>query len=186
VAAGQVLGGFVVFFDRPQPLDAEQRSCLLTLGHDVGAALRDAQRAEERPDLTLSDQPVPAGAAVAFHDVPPDPAAVGGARRFLRRTLQEWGVAGDTPDAAELCLSELVTNALIHTPAGCAVRVLLDHGVLTTTVRDGGSSEAGSADPLEDPLRVHGRGLPLVDAVATRWGSEIDSVGTTIWFELEL
>ena len=84
-----------------------------------------------------------------------------------------------------LCLSELVTNALIHTTTGCAVRVLLDEGVLTTTVRDGGASGSGPLEPLEDPLRVHGRGLQLVEAVATRWGSELDSVGTTVWFVLE-
>jgi anti-sigma regulatory factor (Ser/Thr protein kinase) len=84
-----------------------------------------------------------------------------------------------------LCLSELVTNALIHTPTGCAVRVLLDDGVLTTTVRDAGASDAGTVEPLEDPLRVHGRGLQLVEAVAARWGSELDSVGTTVWFVLE-
>ena len=66
---------------------------------------------------------MPSGAVVAFHEVPPDAAAVAAARRFLRHTLREWGVDDDTTDAAVLCLSELVTNALIHTPAGCAVRV---------------------------------------------------------------
>lgn len=186
VAAGQLLGGFVLFFERPQPLDSSQQSQLLALGAQVGAALRDAQRIEGRPDVTLSDEPLPVGAAVAFHDVPPDPAAAAGARRFLRHTLQGWGVDDGTTDEAVLCLSELVTNALIHAHAGCAVRVLLDQGVLTTTVRDGGTSDAGLDEPLEDPLRVHGRGLQLVDAVATRWGSELDNVGTTIWFVLEL
>ena len=185
VAAGQVLGGFVLFYDRPQPLGPDQRSQLSALGAEMGAALRDAQRAARRPHATLSDEPVPPGAAVAFHDVAADPAAVAGARRFLRHTTQEWGVDEDTTDAAVLCLSELVTNALIHTHGGCTIRVLLDRGVLTTTVRDGGTTRAGTAEPLEDPLRVHGRGLELVDAVATRWGSELDSVGTTIWFVLE-
>jgi len=36
-----------------------------------------------------------------------------------------------------------------------------------------------------DPLAVHGRGLQLVDAFSTRWGSELDAVGMTVWFVLE-
>jgi anti-sigma regulatory factor (Ser/Thr protein kinase) len=185
VAAGQVLGGYVLFFEGPQSLDHRQRSRLAALGAQVGAALREAQHRAARPEVTLSDAPVPSGAAVAFHDVPPDTAAVAGARRFLRHTLQEWGVDEDTTEAAVLCLSELVTNALIHTPTGCAVRVLLDDGLLTTTVRDAGAADARTVEPLEDPLRVHVRGLQLVEAVASRWGSELDSVGTTVWFVLE-
>ena len=36
-----------------------------------------------------------------------------------------------------------------------------------------------------DPLAVHGRGLQIVDACSTRWGSELDAVGMTVWFVLE-
>lgn len=185
VAAGQVLGGFVLFYDRLQGLDPGRQSRLVALGVELGAGLREAQRREGRPTVTLADEPLPAGAAAAFHEVPPELGAVAAARRFLRQTLESWTVEGDTTDAAVLCLSEVVTNALIHTHTGCAVRVLLDRGVLTTTVRDGGTSYARSVQPIEDPLRVHGRGLELVGAVATRWGSELDSVGTTVWFVLE-
>jgi anti-sigma regulatory factor (Ser/Thr protein kinase) len=141
----------------------------------------------------LATEPVPEGARVAHLDVVSDPSAVGEARRFLRQALGGWGIGEDMADTAVLCLSELVTNALIHTHAGCAVRVLLDQGVLTTAVRDNGAHDVPPADPvaeppgdpLDDPLRVHGRGLHLVDALASRWGSELDSVGTTVWFVLE-
>ncbi len=33
---------------------------------------------------------------------------------------------------------------------------------------------------------MHGRGLLLVEALADRWGSERDAVGTTVWFSLDL
>jgi anti-sigma regulatory factor (Ser/Thr protein kinase) len=155
------------------------------MGRALGTALRRAQREETRPLLGWSDEPVPAGAVVAVHDVPPDPAAVAQARRFLRRTLHDWAIDDDTTDTAVLCLSELVTNAMVHAHTDCVVRVLLEEGVLTTTVRDGGSPDAASAGPPEEPLRVHGRGLLLVDALASRWGSELDTVGTTVWFVLE-
>jgi anti-sigma regulatory factor (Ser/Thr protein kinase) len=133
----------------------------------------------------LTDEPVPPGALVAFHDVPSDPAAVAQARRFLRNTVHGWDIDEETTDAAELCLSELVTNAVIHEHSGCSVRVLLEQGILTTTVRDNGTPQAGAVEHADDPLRVHGRGLELVDVLATRWGSELDTVGTTVWFVLE-
>jgi len=186
VAAGQTLGGYVLFFDRPQAFDAVMQGELARAGVVLGAALRRAQRAEERPAMALADEPAPPGAVVALHDVAPDPASVGEARRFLEGTLHDWGIDEDTTFTAVLCLSELVTNALIHAHAGCLVRVLLDHAVLTTTVRDGGAPDAGSPKPVDDPLQVHGRGLQLVDALATRWGSELHTAGTTVWFVLEV
>jgi anti-sigma regulatory factor (Ser/Thr protein kinase) len=85
-----------------------------------------------------------------------------------------------------LCLSELVTNAIIHAHAPCVVRVLWEEGVLTTTVRDPGTPAGASTGQGEDAMRVHGRGLQLVDALATRWGSELNSLGTRVWFVLEV
>ena len=193
VSTGNPLGGFVLFFHRPQPFDFGQRRALSRLGEQLGTELRRAQRAERRSSVSLATEPVPDGALVAHCDVPSDPSAVGEARWFLRETLRGWDIDEDTTDTAVLCLSELVTNALIHTHAGCAVRVLLDQGVLTTAVRDNGANDIAPVDPLddplddplEDPLEVHGRGLHVVDALASRWGSELDTVGTTVWFVLE-
>jgi anti-sigma regulatory factor (Ser/Thr protein kinase) len=110
---------------------------------------------------------------------------VSGSRRFLRRTLTDWGVDEETTEIAVLCLSELVTNAVIHTQTGCEVRVSLEQGIVTITVRDGGNPNHALTVPLEDPLQVHGRGLLLVDALAKQWGSELNDVGTTVWFVLE-
>ena len=129
---------------------------------------------------------MPHGALAATYSVAADPRTVGPARQFVLGTLTAWGIDGDTVDKVTLCLSELVTNAVIHTDAGCELRVVLDRGVLTTTVRDGGSSAVVDLSTVRlDPLAVHGRGLQLVDAVSTRWGSELDAVGTTVWFVLE-
>ncbi|KHL12868.1 UNVERIFIED_CONTAM: hypothetical protein LK11_34775 [Mumia flava] len=134
----------------------------------------------------MTDEPVPPGARAVVHELAPEPAAVPQARRFLRSTLASWGVDGRAGEAAELCLSELVTNVVMHTGSGCGVRVLLDRGVLTTTVRDCGASRPTPVSRPVDPLGVHGRGLQIVEALADRWGSELDGVGTTVWFEIEL
>ena len=186
VAAGQTLGGFVLFFDAPQAFGAEQRSLLQQLGADLGASLRRAESLQERTQEKVRDRAVAAGGLAAVHDVPSHPAGVAEARRFLRRALDEWGVDPEACDTAVLCLSELVTNAVIHADSGCAVRALLEDDVLTVTVRDRGSPYAAPVELAEEPLRVHGRGLQVVEALATRWGSELDLEGTTVWFTLEL
>lgn len=179
IAAGQVLGGFVLFLDEPVDLGP-----LDEVGRLLGEGLRRAQGAEHRVLPSLADEPLPSGARVAVHRVGPELVEAAVARRFLTGTLARWGLDEDTVLSAELCLSELVTNALIHTRGGAEVRLVLDRGVLTATVRDGGVG-GGLAMPADDPLRVHGHGLQLVDAIATRWGSRLDKVGTTVWFDLE-
>ena len=88
-------------------------------------------------------------------------------------------------DNARTVVSELVTNALLHTHAGCSVRVVLDRGVLTTSVRDAGVRGVRHAPAPEEPLQVHGRGLQLVESLSSRWGSDLDSSGTTVWFVLD-
>lgn len=183
-AAGQPLGGFVLFYATPQTFDEAQRHHLCASGEELGNRLRQQQRRRVRPGPELSEEPVADGAHLATYGVPGDPAAVRGARRFLDAALTEWGVDEATTGIAVLCLSELVTNALIHTDAGCEVRVVLDQGVLTTTVRDSGTAVVRPAES-EDPLQVHGRGLQVVDALASRWGSDLDEVGTTVWFVLD-
>jgi hypothetical protein len=37
-----------------------------------------------------------------------------------------------------------------------------------------------------DPMSISGRGLTLVDALASAWSAEHSADGTTVWFELEL
>ena len=183
--AGQVLGGYVLMYEQAQDFGVGQREMLARLGVELGRGLRRAQRGDLRRRDHWSSEPAPPGADVAVHDVPGDPAAVAGARHFLRRTFSDWGVDEDTTDVATLCLSELVTNAVVHAHDGCVVRILREPGVITTAVRDNGTQPGSAVKEPDDPLRVHGRGLQLVDALAPRWGSELDAVGTTVWFVLE-
>ena len=185
-AGGHVQGGYGLFFDAPQPFDAPQLAELEDLGRRLGADLRRVQRATTHASRSLAGEPVPEGALAATYSVAADPRAVAEARHLAVTTLTSWGVDEGTVSNAVLCLSELVTNAVIHTDAECEVRIVLDQGVLTTAVRDGGSNVV--VDPSRvtvDPLAVHGRGLQLVDAFSTRWGSQLDAVGMTVWFVLE-
>ena len=163
-----------------------QLAQLESLGVRLGADLRRAQRTTTHTSRSLEDEPVPPGALAATYSVPADLRAVAAARHFVLDTLRAWDIDEATVDSAILCLSELVTNATIHTDAGCELRVVLDRGVLPTAVRDGGSSVIVDLSGITvDPIAVHGRGLQLVDALSTRWDSELDPVGMTVWFVLE-
>jgi anti-sigma regulatory factor (Ser/Thr protein kinase) len=186
-AAGQTVGGYLLLFDGPQAFDRRQRLELARIGRELGAALRRARRADRsRRRKPVGNEQVPPGARVATHDVAGDPAAVAGARTFLRQTLQDWAVDEEVVDNATLCLSELVTNAVIHSHDGCLVRVVLHDGTLTTTVLSWGTTNAASVESVADPLQVHGRGLQVVDALAAQWGHEPDSDGASVWFAMSL
>ena len=117
--------------------------------------------------------------------LPSDSMAPREARRFLRSTLREWDVEDDTVDGAELCVSELVTNAVIHTGTAAELSVQLDADFLTVLVRDGGAMGSVTPSHETDPMTISGRGLALVDAVSSAWAAEHGADGTTVWFEIE-
>jgi anti-sigma regulatory factor (Ser/Thr protein kinase) len=125
------------------------------------------------------------GALTAATRLPDDTRAPAVARRFLRGTLTGWELQDETIETAELCASELVTNAVIHTGTAAEVTARLDTGVLTVAVRDGGGEEVVRPESLDDPLVVSGRGLGLVEALSSAWGAERSADGTTVWFEIE-
>ncbi len=84
-----------------------------------------------------------------------------------------------------LLVSELVTNAVLHSdaPAGLPVvlEIELDRAQVRVDVIDGGS---GFEPVPRDPGQPGGGyGLYLVDHAATRWGSDL-AAGTRVWFEL--
>jgi anti-sigma regulatory factor (Ser/Thr protein kinase) len=107
--------------------------------------------------------------------------SAGVARRFLRDTLQRWDAAGYT-DNAELVLTELVTNAILH--AKTDIRVRVDLGP------DGLRLEVVDHSPRQ-PIARHysteattGRGLGLIEALTSRWGVQPGQAGKTVWAEL--
>ncbi|RNM13878.1 ATP-binding protein [Nocardioides pocheonensis] len=186
IATGRdVVGGYVLYFDSTQVLDDEPAAGLVQQGRDLAASLREARRPHERPPAFAGPVP-PEGALVAVHEVAGDRSSVAPARRFLEETLSGWGVDDDVVEASVVCLSELVTNAVIHAQGGCIVRAELHDDVLTVSVRDSGSAGAAHVTSIADPLQVHGRGLQLVEALTSRWAYEIDGDGAVVWFAQDL
>ena len=128
---------------------------------------------------------MPAKAAVPLiawsRAFPGTPAQVGEARRFLAAIL----AGQDAADDAVLCLSELVTNATLHSHSGrpggqFTVRVEMNENSFRIEVRDEGGSWRGVSVPDEQ----HGRGLNIVSQLALAWGRDGDSeTGWIVWYE---
>ncbi len=122
-----------------------------------------------------------------YVELPGTPQAVRQAREIVSHTLGE-----NHPSAhdATLIVSELVSNAIMHSRSG------LPGGTLTIVVevtpqpddvriqaRDAGGPEAPSLTTA-DPDSEHGRGLAIVTALATEWGTEASHAGRTTWCRL--
>ncbi|CAM5301523.1 SpoIIE family protein phosphatase [Streptomyces pilosus] len=112
------------------------------------------------------------------------PQAVGHARRFTRRTLRSWGVSEDV-DAALLAVSELVTNALVHTDGQVRLDLTLVGDRLRLAVAD--ASPRSPVKPTSIGWEATGgRGILLVEAVSAGWGTLPVSGGKQVWAEFLL
>ncbi|WP_052849979.1 ATP-binding protein [Streptomyces avicenniae] len=120
-------------------------------------------------------------------ELPAVPAAVATARRTTGERMRRWGVAGDARDTALLVMSELVTNAVLHSGGERVVcRVEARTELLFIEVADEGRGPGhGRTDPVR-PEDECGRGLILLDALASRWGVVAPDAagGCTVWAEI--
>nr|PPQ56641.1 hypothetical protein C5F59_08195 [Streptomyces sp. QL37] len=112
-----------------------------------------------------------------------DLSAVGEIREALREFLRYRRRPEET-EVAELLLSELVTNALIHTRNGAVVTVTSVPTRVRVEVRDfvTGQEPAPYVPNADDG--THGRGLILVQSLADSWGVTTQALGKVVWFEL--
>ncbi|GAA2467899.1 SpoIIE family protein phosphatase [Streptomyces macrosporus] len=114
-----------------------------------------------------------------------EPARIADARHQLRELLYDWAVE-DQVEGAVLLLSELLTNALVHTDGDATVVAELtgEHGSrrLRVEVADRSDELPHRRNPGE--LASRGRGLLLMEMVAHAWGVEPRGEGKSIWFEI--
>ncbi|MFJ9840334.1 ATP-binding protein [Kitasatospora sp. NPDC101155] len=113
---------------------------------------------------------------------PPGADAVPAARRLVMAILREWGVSlsEDALQEVELCASELIANALVHTKDRCVVTVRRRAGRARVEVADR-CPELPHRE--RDEEATGGRGLLLVEALAHAWGWRPAGVGKVVWFE---
>ncbi|MBD3546383.1 ATP-binding protein [Streptomyces californicus] len=122
----------------------------------------------------------------------PTPAGARLARRTVVRRLAEWGF-GPTTDAScsvALVVAELAANAVCHGRLrGRNFHVRVDYegpaSRFRIEVSDAVLGRVPEQPKLPDDDQETGRGLFLVEAVATRWGWESrNPVGKTVWAEV--
>jgi serine phosphatase RsbU (regulator of sigma subunit)/anti-sigma regulatory factor (Ser/Thr protein kinase) len=104
------------------------------------------------------------------------------ARDAVRTALHGWGVDEDTTQTVMLVVSELVTNAVLHTGSSAVLRVRPSSTTVHVEVYDDDARPPRARDALDD--EDSGRGLRLIEALSRRWGVRTLDSGKVIWAEI--
>ncbi len=106
------------------------------------------------------------------------------ARAALSGLCNDLDVSRSEQHTLVLLVSEVVSNAVQHSPGPADASVLLAATVGEETVHVAVTdSGRGFTPSRHDPRAEGGYGLYLLDKAASRWG--VDQVdGTRVWFEL--
>jgi hypothetical protein len=115
------------------------------------------------------------------------------AREWVRETLQTEP-AGDPPldpglispdvtETVEILTSELVTNAVVHARSMVVVHVAVVAERVQVLVED---TSPAFPTPRGGDVTDVGRGLLLVDELASSWGWGLLDTGKHVWFQLDL
>jgi DNA-binding NarL/FixJ family response regulator len=119
--------------------------------------------------------------AAARAQLAPELQSAGRARKFVDETLRRWD-CGEQLDIVTLLVSEVVTNAIVHAGTEVEVSVQLTPEAVRIEVTD---KQAGVPEPRQaTDDETSGRGLAMVDALASGWGVEARPGGKVVWFEV--
>lgn len=114
--------------------------------------------------------------------LPPEPRSASEARHFVADTVR--GVLpADVTEVAVLLTSELVTNVIVHARTPMRLSVDVEPEALRVAIADE-VPRAPVQRNVEGMPRLTGRGMHLVESLATDWGVEPSEAGKTVWFEL--
>jgi anti-sigma regulatory factor (Ser/Thr protein kinase) len=121
---------------------------------------------------------------VSMLELAPEPRSVREARSWIVGTFEALG-RDDLADAAELGVSELVTNAILHADPPITVRVGGTPVHPRVEVHDTSSAPPRIRNMTDEDrlLATIGRGLGLVAMYSTSWGAEVSPQGKIVWFE---
>ena len=104
--------------------------------------------------------------------------------RAARRAVAD--AFGDQARCGELllCVSEVVTNAVLHARSAATMTVRRSADILRVEVRDDDPTP-----PVRQPhstTATTGRGLRILDDLTVRWGSRPTGAGKVVWFDFDL
>jgi GAF domain-containing protein/serine phosphatase RsbU (regulator of sigma subunit)/anti-sigma regulatory factor (Ser/Thr protein kinase) len=151
-------------------------------GAGAGVVADSSASRVDAGEVPVGPLPAPDGSTGSEIVLPPELSSASEARRFLTETVGSWGLHPDAAHDAALVLTELVTNAVLHTRSPVRLVARRLPGTLRVEVHDG--SHVLPTRRSHDVEASTGRGLELVDSVSSRWGVHATDAGKAVWFEV--
>jgi anti-sigma regulatory factor (Ser/Thr protein kinase) len=128
----------------------------------------------ERP-IVVADGPAAVG-----HALPQSRQSCSLARAIVRDELA--GLAPDTVETAEMLVTELVANGVLHARSMLVLHLTVAGDRVWAGVED---LSFDYPDPQEpSPDAENGRGLLVLGELASSWGWDRTPTGKLVWFEL--
>jgi anti-sigma regulatory factor (Ser/Thr protein kinase) len=113
-----------------------------------------------------------------------EPQEVAALRRIMRLHLGLWGLHG-VIDAAQLCVSELVSNVINHVGIGTPTTLVVSMSGSRVRIEVRDPDTRALPTLLDAALDAEsGRGMALVSAVTDRWGVQLQADQKVTWCEL--
>jgi anti-sigma regulatory factor (Ser/Thr protein kinase) len=109
----------------------------------------------------------------------PDLAATATARQVVERACRAWHL-DHVLDTAQLVITELVSNVVRHARTEMEISLTAGHGALRLAVHDGDPSPPAVPKP-GDNMAETGRGLLVIQALTTGWGTMSNEDGKVVW-----
>jgi anti-sigma regulatory factor (Ser/Thr protein kinase) len=103
-------------------------------------------------------------------------------RRFVAEHLARWQVPAHVSGEAVLLTSELIANAIQHAPPPLCLQISVDAELVRVQMHD--SDPVAPILTRPDLISISGRGVWLIDTLATRWGFHQQPPGKEVWFEI--
>jgi PAS domain S-box-containing protein len=142
-------------------------AAMLPEGPDDDVAILVARVDPPTDDESLSQRLEPTGSAVAD------------ARHLVLDYLRGRDLPAHLLADAVLATSELVTNAVLHGRPPVDLRLRVEGADVLVEVRDQATYQPRKLRPDEED--EHGRGLQIVAALSTRWGTRATEDGKAVW-----
>jgi anti-sigma regulatory factor (Ser/Thr protein kinase) len=112
----------------------------------------------------------------------PEANAPAHARQWLREMLTGFSSPRELLDDTLIVVDELVSNSVRHAATPIVVTLEYASGVCRCAVTDRCTS--GPLPRLLERADGSGRGLRIVNAIASSWGVERSNAGTTVWVQV--
>jgi hypothetical protein len=112
--------------------------------------------------------------------VPPHPSSCARGRALVAQACDDWGISRPRR-LAELLVSELVANGVLHARTAMTITVRKTEGDIEVSVRDHATGKLPPEQEMQDP---RGFGLQLVAALSESWGWSPAGRGKVVWCRL--